>query len=72
VSTNAVGVSTATTTTLVSSAAVAPTTTVAQSLVVTGPSGSLVVQILMGLVLLDLGYLTLSLRRSPRRVVHRR
>ena len=73
VSTNAVGVSTATTSTTttvrVASGAVVPTSTTvaAQSLVRTGPSGSIVVQVLAALVFLDLGYLALSLRRSPRR-----
>jgi hypothetical protein len=76
VSTNAVGVSTATTTTTsttttvrVASGAVVPTSTTvaASNLVRTGPSGSIVVQVLAALLFLDLGYLVLSLRRSPRR-----
>jgi hypothetical protein len=74
VTTTAAGVSTATTTTstttttLVASGAAVPTTTVAaQSLVRTGPSGSIVVQVLAALLLLDLGYLALSLRRNPHR-----
>ena len=65
VSTNAVGQSTITTTTEVASEA--PTTTAAGSLVVTGSTGATIVQVIAALLLLDLGYLVLSLRRRPRR-----
>jgi hypothetical protein len=65
VSTTAVGQSTATTTTEVASEA--PTTTAAGSLVVTGSTGATVVQVIVALLLVDLGYLMLSLRRRPRR-----
>ena len=65
VSTVAVGQSTATTTTEVASEA--PTTTVAGSLVVTGSTGATIVQVIAALLLIDLGYLVLSLRRKPRR-----
>jgi hypothetical protein len=68
VSSTAVGQSTATTTTAVESGGpVATSTTVAGELVVTGSTGSMLVQLIAGLLLLDIGYLVLSLRRSPRR-----
>jgi hypothetical protein len=67
VSTVAVGQSTATTTTEVASEAPAPSTTVAGSLVVTGSTGATIVQVIAALLLIDLGYLVLSLRRKPRR-----
>jgi hypothetical protein len=67
VSSLAVGESTATTTTIVASEGPVPTTTIAGELVVTGSTGSMLVQLLAGLLLLDIGYLVLSLRRSPRR-----
>jgi hypothetical protein len=67
VSTVAVGQSTATTTTEVASEAPAPTTTVPGSLVVTGSTGATIVQVIAALLLIDLGYLVLSLRRKPRR-----
>jgi hypothetical protein len=70
VSTKAVGVSTATTlpatTSTTQVASEAPTTTVAGQLVVTGSTTATLVQILIGLIFLDLGYLVLSLRRRPR------
>lgn len=68
-STTAVGVSTATTTipatTTTAVASEAPTTTTPGQLVVTG-AGSTLVQVLIALLFLDLGYLVLSLRRQPR------
>jgi len=68
VSSLAVGQSTATTTTVVESGGpVATSTTLAGELVVTGSTGSMLVQLIAGLLLLDIGYLVLSLRRSPRR-----
>ncbi len=71
VSTKAVGVSSITTTTT-EVASEAPSTTAAASgggsLVVTGSTGATIVQILLALLLLDLGYLVLSLRRTPRRL----
>ena len=67
VSSLAVGESTATTTTIVDAGGPVPTTTIAGELVVTGSTGSMLVQLLAGLLLLDIGYLVLSLRRSPRR-----
>ncbi len=71
VSTNAVGSSSITTTTT-EVASEAPSTTAAAggggSLVVTGSTGATIVQALLALLLLDLGYLVLSLRRTPRRV----
>jgi hypothetical protein len=70
VSSLAVGESTATTTTIVASEGPVPTTTIAGELVVTGSTGSMLVQLLAGLLLLDIGYLVLSLRRSPRRAGH--
>jgi hypothetical protein len=67
--TEAVGVSTATTTipatTTTAVASEAPTTTTPGQLVVTG-AGSTLVQVLIALIFLDLGYLVLSLRRRPR------
>lgn len=70
VSTNAVGSSSITTTTEVASEA--PSTTAAASgggsLVVTGSTGATIVQVLLALLLLDIGYLVLSLRRTPRRL----
>jgi hypothetical protein len=68
VSTNAVGSSSITTTTEVASET--PSTTAAPgggSLVVTGSTGATIVQVLLALLLLDIGYLVLSLRRAPRR-----
>ncbi len=49
--------------------ATAPPVTVAtgRQLAVTGPTESLLVQVLIGLLFLDLGYLVLSVLRSPRR-----
>ncbi len=68
VSSLAVGDSTATTTTIVDAGGPVPTTTtLAGDLVVTGSTGSMLVQLLAALLLLDIGYLVLSLRRSPRR-----
>ena len=68
VSTLAVGVSNITTTTTrVASAAGAAGPT----LVSTGPRGNLWIQLLAALVLLDLGYLTLTLRRSPQALTAR-
>jgi hypothetical protein len=70
VSTKAVGVSTATTTTTIPAttttevASGGPTTTTPGQLVVTG-AGSTLVQVLIALMFLDLGYLVLSLRRRP-------
>lgn len=70
VSTNAVGSSSITTTTT-EVASEAPSTTAAAagggSLVVTGSTGATIVQVLLALLLLDIGYLLLSLRRAPRR-----
>ncbi|MFZ4718345.1 MAG: hypothetical protein ACOYMR_02905 [Ilumatobacteraceae bacterium] len=73
VSTKAVGVSTATTTTVVESEAPTPTTVDGGGgeLVVTGSTTATFVQILIALLLLDIGYLVLSLRRSPRRATVR-
>jgi hypothetical protein len=64
-----VGQSSATTTTAAPTTTVkaATATTTAATLVVTGPTENLVVQVLVALLFLDLGYLTLSLLRSPRR-----
>ncbi|TPW09982.1 MAG: hypothetical protein FD127_3952, partial [Acidimicrobiaceae bacterium] len=61
--------SSATTTTAAPTTTVkaATATTTAATLVVTGPTENLVVQVLVALLFLDLGYLTLSLLRSPRR-----
>ena len=67
VSSVAVGESTATTTTIVDAGGPVPTTTIAGELVVTGSTGSMLVQLIAALLLLDIGYLVLSLRRSPRR-----
>jgi hypothetical protein len=74
VSTKAVGVSTATTTTTTIPATTttqvaseAPGTTTPGQLVVTG-AGSTLVQVLIALMFLDLGYLVLSLRRRPSRL----
>lgn len=69
VSTNAVGQSTATTTSTTEVASEAPTTTTPGSLVVTGSTGATIVQIIAALLLIDLGYLVLSLRRKPRRAL---
>jgi hypothetical protein len=66
VSSTATGVSHITTTTSVASGG--PTVGAAGgTLVSTGPRGDLLIQLLAALVLLDLGYLTMSLLRTPRR-----
>jgi hypothetical protein len=66
VSTRATGVSHITTTTRVASGG--PTVGAAGgTLVSTGPRDNLWIQLLAALVLLDLGYLTMSLLRRPRR-----
>ena len=69
VSTKAVGQSTATTTSTTEVASEAPTTTTPGSLVVTGSTGATIVQVIAALLLIDIGYLVLSLRRRPRRVL---